>query len=299
MCDDDDCCKTVCKVLLIIINTIFLLAGLLMLGFGIAAVAAPDKCLQFLVSSGIGFNSGEEGSNYILSLVKMCGVFMIVIGAITAIIAIFGFFGAVCDNKCMLVTYAILLIIIVCGEIALIIFAAVYPKNNESWANNSDFLGLRQDFQSDIPVSSNGTLGDVGIGSGIWAGLQLALGCCGSNNYTDYATFNWTRTACTAIQASPACVINTNYKVPLSCCMLKSQGFPTNVNNFVNPSVCISSGDPQYTNTQGCTAVAINLVSMYGRIAIGIAAGIVGLEIIMIILAFIMCCRGSGSNKFV
>jgi len=296
MCEEGGCFRSFAKVLLIIVNIIFFLAGLLMLAFGIAVVVAPVQCLNFLKTSGINFNSwqGDTG-NYFVQIVQACGIFMIILGAVVAVIACFGFFGACCDNKCMLVTYAIILIIILLAEVALIIFAAVYPTAFNSTAKTSVFNLLTADFKSDIVTYPNGSLGNVSTGSGVWAALQLELGCCGSNNYTDYAQFNWTRTAC------PGQANTCYYQVPLSCCKLKSNSsLPASTNDFVNYNSCITTADAGSTYQGGCTDGVINLIKSYSRIAIGIAAGIVGLEIILIILAFVMCCIASDrSSKYV
>lgn len=69
-----------------------------MLAFGIAMVAAPDKVAES-VFYGVDL-SILGGSNYVI---KGAGIFMIVLGGIVAIIGAFGFFGACCENRVLLV----------------------------------------------------------------------------------------------------------------------------------------------------------------------------------------------------
>jgi len=62
---------------------------------------------------------------------------------------------------------------------------------------------------------------------------------------------------------------------------------------------CVNNAQSQYTYTQGCAQSLDNLIAGSGKIGIGIAAGIVGLEIILIILAFIVLCVAGGTDKYV
>jgi hypothetical protein len=306
MCDTgNDCCRGFAKVLLIIINILFFLAGLLMLAFGIALVVAPQKVIAFISMSGDFQDFSSSTGGFFIEIIKASGIFMIILGGIVTIIAFFGFFGACCDSKCMLVTYAIILIIIVLAEVALIIFAAVYPSVFQSVGQTAFNDTLMNEYKSDVVVSSNGTFDESSIGdvSIAWNALQVAFNCCGASNYTDYSKFSWTPIKCDP--SNPKCTQAA--KVPVSCCKLNpGVGDPMSLNDFIDPKTCMENpSNPTVANQVGCSTSVMNTaksyIMQYSNIAIGIAAGIVGLEIILITLAFVLCCcrEGSSSNKYV
>jgi hypothetical protein len=307
MCVADDCCakcfRSLARALLIILNLIFFLGGLLMLGLGIALVAAPVKVLSFLKfdSATSGTLSAVTGGG-ITSVIKDVGIFMIILGGIVVIIGFFGFFGASCDNKCMLVTYAIFLIIIVLAEIALIIFAARYPGTFTSAAEALvDYSFL--DFNQDLVVASNGAINynDASITEtdGGWAFAQIALQCCGVYGWQDYQNLTkWGRCG------PPAYCPKTDV-IPISCCKLNDPSQPpSNVNDFTNLSGCQAPTPVNGSyNPTGCVSQIVSdsstFVSQNSKIAIGIAAGIVGLELILIALAFVVCCMETEGGKYV
>jgi len=138
------------KVILYILNTLFLMLGIAILGLGAWAVA--------------------EGEQY--SITTTVAVSVIVLGAVIFLISFFGCFGTWKVNKCILYTYAflllaILIILLVIGIVAFL---------------NEDFLkGLASDGWND---SSNDTRSLI----------ETRFNCCGFHNTTDrpYAngTFN-------------------------------------------------------------------------------------------------------------
>jgi len=292
------CIKGISKFLLITVNLIFLLASLLMLALGITLVVAPQKIISFAESSGVNLQVISDATGgFFTQIINASGVFMIVLGSIVAIISFLGFVGACCDNSCMLGTYAVLLIVIVLAEIALIIFAAVYPQVFEQKSSDVMYTTLTKSFKTDIQLLPNGsfsnaTLQPVDVA---WMVLQFEVKCCGANNYTDYNQFSWTRCGNTG-------PCNSGNTIPISCCQLKNgTTFPSSQNDFVNVNTCLNGASSASTYLQGCANQTFTLaqtsIMRYSKIAIGIAAGIVGVEVILITLAFIICCRSKGSKS--
>jgi len=302
MCEEGGCFRKFAKVFLIIVNIIFLLAGLLMLAFGISLVASPDKVIKFLETSGVNFESFQALSegNFI-TVIKASGIFMIVMGAVVALVACFGFLGACLDNKWLLITYAIFLIIIVLAEIALIAFAAVYSRVFQSNMEQT-VLNTLVNFGVDVTVMSDGTIdkSQVRESGASWIAFQTQYQCCGANNYSDYNTITWNSTRC-----QPPYTCPPRAAVPLSCCKLKDPNnkVVTSINDYSNYAACLEGAQDSATNKVGCTETFVNeaktWINRYGRIAIGIAAGIIGLEFILLFLTFFICCTGDGSNKYV
>ena len=303
MCKDaSDCCRTTAKVLLIIVNIIFWLAGLLMLAFGIAIVAAPGKVISSLSNLGENeFDNMANASKDFYDLVRACGIFMIIMGGIVAIIACFGFFGACCESRCMLVTYAVILIIIVLAEVALIIFAAVFPDKFENSSKKAFYNSLRDTFKRDYNLTGDSFKNDNGLeGEAFWNTIQWKWECCGVYDYKDYSTnfTTWKDLSCDGTDCTTEAV---KQKVPLSCCKLNDpKQTPTKTSDYADYNKCITDVNPTFTNTKGCGNAVKDLIVENSKVAIGIAAGIVGLELILIALAFVLCCMWSDrSGKYV
>jgi len=288
------CSDKLMKFILIIVNLIFLLSSLLMLALGIALASAPSKVISFVESNGLDISVFSDATGGLfMDIIRACAIFMIILGSIVVLLSFFGFVGACCENSCLLGVYSVILGVIVLAEIALIIFAAAYP--NEFRKKGSEFLytTLTGSFKSDLKIDSQGRFQNSTQAVDLaWAAIQFKLSCCGANNSTDYNKFQWER-------CGPVC---TQGVVPMSCCKLKDTSkFPTRESDFVNFNACVGSAnpDPTATNMNGCAGTVIDRatdsIKQYGKIAIGIAAGIVALEIILIIFSIVLCCRGSKS----
>lgn len=271
-------CKCVSKFILIVVNLIFLLAGALMLSFGITAKVRPD--LIFGMLNVIPDFDKVSPAFDLTSIINGSAIFMIVLGVIVFLIGFFGCFGACCESVCLLTTYLIVLLVVLCGEVALIIFAAVSPQTFRTLIQDIMKKSLAK-FNDDIKFNGTLTLpaNEVSLG---WSILQLKTKCCGANGYSDYKAFNVTINGKTYYDA-----------VPLSCCkttqdvdLAKTYRTPSDV--FVNYDACLRK-DPAYINTLNCYDSIYELIKKSTAIAIGIAAGIVGAQIILIISTICIC----------
>lgn len=287
MCDDGDCCKKVAKFILVVINLFFFLLGLLMLACGIAMVAAPDKVAASVMSLGVNLQILGD-ANYII---KASGIFMIVLGGIVTVIGGFGFFGACCENKCMLIVYLIIVIIVLLAEVALIIFAAVFPQKLETWVKQEMNKTMITDFREDIQYV-NGSLKIGGINSEFgasWVATQIEAHCCGTYGPQYYSNFPPNNRSFTNKDGQTYTI---NY--PVSCCATKDGTTVKDLkeSSFVDLQGCLFNPNSASTtvNQMDCYVAVENMIKQASRIAIGIAAAIVGLEIIIIILGFYLCC---------
>jgi hypothetical protein len=305
MCGED-CCRSFAKIILIVVNVIFCLAGLLMLAFGIAMLVAPDKIFALLPASGTDFGTLVNASGgYVLTIIKGIGIFMIILGGVVTIISFLGFVGACCESSCTLIIYTIIMIIIVLAEVALIIFAAVFPTTLTSSTGDTIASILRDNFKSDISVDSNGNIqNSTNAFDQAWAVIQVAFTCCGARNSSDFSQFQWQKLQCGGA-ANPNCAASSAFIVPITCCALKNgtTRFPKSTNDFKSPQACLTTADPLVTNNQGCSPKIIlllqDLLMRFSPIAIGIAAGIGGLQLILITLAIVIVCYAHRHEKYV
>lgn len=279
--------KGVGVCILVIVNFVFAAAGLLMLAFGIAAAVQPDSIIKALSYVGdISQKSSSAGFD-LAGIIQSSSVFLIVMGAIVGLVGLFGCIGACCNVKWMLSVYLVVLILILLAEIALIIFASLYPKKFQDETQILMKQALNQHFHTDVTISSNGTLllplEEVNLA---WTSMQFELGCCGAYGYSDYASINFT----SAIPR-PA--------VPVSCCQLKGGPgkLPSSQADFVDLKGCQSPNPSNSTiNTGSCYTAVESLINGFGKIAIGIAAAIIGVEVILILLT-VWVCRSIGTDR--
>lgn len=280
-------CKGFAVFVLVIINFVFAAAGLLMLAFGVAAAAKPESIVQLLSYTGELASNARDAGFDLAGILQNSSVFLIVMGVVVALVGLFGCIGACCNVKWMLSVYLVVLIIILAAEIALIIFGALYPEKFKEQTQPVMKKTLDDKFSNDVVKSTNDTIqmpqNQIDLA---WASMQFELGCCGAFGISDYQSNNFTR-------AVPGAII------PVSCCALKDGPghIPVSTSQFVDFGGCQhSSPAPDSFNKQDCYTAVEALLKGYGRIAIGIAAAIVGIEIILILLA-VWVCRAIGTDR--
>jgi tetraspanin-18 len=297
------CGQTFMKIVLVIINIIFFLASGLMLAFGITGKANPDlmaKVFTYILPQQQQAYLNNIGVN-LTQIVISNSTFMIIVGVVGLVISLFGFIGACCMVRWMLVAYAIVLIILLLAEVALIIFAAVYSDSFKSVFQQAMYKSLTDEFHNEIVFYNNTAfLLPTGAVELAWAAIQLKDKCCGAYNYTDYSHLtNWNRTLSSQY---------SNVSVPITCCALSSGISVSDVtqigspSNFLGLNQCLA-GNSAYINNQNCFDAVKNDISSfiqnYKGIAIGIAAGICGLELILIIFTFCLCAHHDKDGKYV
>lgn len=283
-------CGTTCmKIILVIINVVFLLAGLLMLVFGIVA-KANAQAIKNLFSGVAKYD--ELGVN-VSGIINSNSTFMIVIGVIVLVIAIFGFVGACCMVRWMLVVYAIILIVVFLAQIALVIFAAVRSDLLKKGAQEAMYTSLKEGYRKGAYYNGSQIVVATGAVELAWDAAQYKETCCGAYGYADYSNFTeWIPSA------------QPNSKVPLTCCKKSSNApeeDPTSLSNFEGATQCLN-GEMAYINTENCyDALDDKIQDALEKskwIAIGIAIAICIIQLLLIIFSFCLCAR-AGDDKYV
>ncbi|XP_074662831.1 CD63 antigen-like [Tubulanus polymorphus] len=180
------------KFLLFAFNLLFFLAGL---GLIIAGAIIQSKFSEFL-------KFFEETS------FNSVAVLLIVLGCIVFIIGFFGCCGAVKENYCMVMTFAVLMGLIFIIEIGAGIAAFVMKSNVEKQVRKgmSDTLGQ---YWKNPSVKKT------------WDGVQKTFKCCGVDGPKDWKKTNGTTTG----------------NIPVSCCK-------TNTND----PKCVETANNVYTS---------------------------------------------------
>lgn len=288
------CFKGIASLVLVIFNFVFAAGGLLMLAVGIAARVKPQSIIDMFSYAPSFTNTASKAGFDLVATIQNSAIFLIVLGAIVATVSLLGCIGACCNVKWMLSLYIVVLVLILLAEIALIIFAAVFPEKMQAQTQPAMYKSLLA-YKSDGDLRSNGSnfsyIMPNDENSLAWASMQIEAGCCGAYGSSDYNNITFIRTS-----------KYPNATVPVSCCKLsKGPGtIPTKESDFENLKLCLS-GTMEYAkhiNTENCYSAVESLVKQYARIAIGIAAGIVGVEVILILLSLWICCTiGRSESK--
>lgn len=266
-------CGKVGTVFLVIINIISFLMGLGLVIAGALALTDvsninTDHIKPLLDSIPVG--SFEAGN-----LVKNLTTLIIVIGAFILLIAGLGLFGACCQNKFMLVTYAVLVLILLVMKIAVIILWFTMKNTVENEVKDKLFVSLKDNYKEDTLTNSNSI-------SNAWNYMFMTLDCCGVNpvvsTKNDFDSTYW----CNDDGSCLAAVSN----IPKTCCLNVDENTYTTA-----PIACHSNVDTGTYNTKGCyDALKEKLLSQSPSI-IGVMVTVIVIEVLAVIFAFWVCCQ--------
>jgi len=267
----ESCCGTLMKWGLSLINVLFGLLGLAMLGIG------------GYIYKVVGDYSTVEGDSFLV-----VPIFLLCVGAFTFILAIFGCLGVGKENPCLTWTYAIIMIILVICEISAGI-TAVVKKDDVSRA----LVNIAEDSMNswDDPMVQS-----------TWASIQTSFDCCGVESYTDWSNktitdgsfVTWAKDH--GWNADGPAPNNTEYPVPDSCCVTfngteNSCGFSYNllhVEDELRPA----------GSNQGCADGLTSWVQDNLGLVAGVAAGIAVIEILGIVCAIYLLRSDNGYERF-
>lgn len=266
-------CGKVGTVFLVIINIIFFLMGLGLVIAGALALTDvsninTDHIKPLLDSIPVG--SFEAGN-----LVKNLTTLIIVIGAFILLIAGLGLFGACCQNKFMLVTYAVLVLILLVMKIAVIILWFTMKNTVENEVKDKLIVSLKDNYKADTLTNSNSI-------SNAWNYMFMTLDCCGVNpvvsTKNDFDSTYW----CNDDGSCLAAVSN----IPKTCCLNVDENTYTTA-----PIACHSNVDTGTYNTKGCyDALKEKLLSQSPSI-IGVMVTVIVIEVLAVMFAFWVCCQ--------
>jgi len=226
------------KYLLFVFNLLFTISGFALIVTGGIIQGAYREYLDFL---------GDDFFN--------TPVFLIVVGCIVFFVAFFGCCGAIKENACMALTFAILLLIIFFMEIG----AGIAAYNLK--ADVSKIL----EHNMEKGMTNYNQTGADGV-TKTWDLLQREMKCCGTQEFRD-----WTNTTFSG---------KTN--VPDSCCLSDITGCGGSIltQNDNNAAMKI--------HTRGCfptfTAHVTDNIGVVGGIGIGVGL----LELSGVVFAFIL-----------
>ncbi|ESN96988.1 hypothetical protein HELRODRAFT_195131 [Helobdella robusta] len=242
-------CSNFFRVVLVTINVLFFIIGVFMFSFGAALKANPIGLFSLFTDT---FKSNFQIENALSGVTDTVGIFMVVVGCVVAALSLWGIVAAILVNKPMLIIFAIIVLLVLGAEIALIIVVVLYPNAINVWQET--------DFKSDdVYYYNRSAIVPPMTGMGrFWYLVQNKFDCCGVRNSNE---FNITMTSdkrfpnCSSPSLFPFC--NSTLYVPASCCkkLVLSQAYFTGESDFVNLAECVklpNDKNPNYINSIGC-----------------------------------------------
>ncbi|XP_049866832.1 CD63 antigen-like isoform X2 [Pectinophora gossypiella] len=236
------CGSSFVKYVLFFFNLVVALFGLLVVGIGVAVLLKWTVITSELQKQGH---------------LSVAPWLFIIIGSIMFVIAFFGCCGAIRESHCMVVTYAIFLLVIIIVQVILAVLMFTYADTIQD-ALVKSVNGIFDQRQA--PSDAERKAAD-----GLFNNIQQQLECCGKNGPSDYG-FN---------------IVN----LPPSCCTHGSSV----VDNVLGGTCSLASA-----NNVGCAQKTADLYQKWNKTIAGVAIGVACIEVVGALFA--LCLANSIRN---
>ncbi|KAI0238445.1 hypothetical protein LSAT2_010837 [Lamellibrachia satsuma] len=230
-------------------SVINFLLGLAMIGIGLYEYPDDAKLMTFSrLPPPVGQRSSDTLST--MSLLGYGRVVVTSLGAIACVKGILGVLVAVKHVKYLLITYAIVLSVVIIGQVVVMSMCLNYVKRVDTNLENMMKLTIHDAYAGATINRNHRIIQTYDPFSMAWDMVMTRYECCGATSHTDFAknATRWNRALFfrdTIVRAH----------VPLVCCkMEKYWAYPHDMGNvkFVNLGKCMKHGDERYINTKPC-----------------------------------------------
>ncbi|XP_060755516.1 tetraspanin 34a [Neoarius graeffei] len=238
------CCSGLLKTMMFIFNGVIFLAGAAILGVGIWVTVDSSSMLGVL--------SYIKDAPPQLAQLANVGYLLIAVGSILGVMGFLGCCGAITENKCMLLTFFIIVLIIFIAEVAGAIVVLVFKplaKDILEKLNNEFVQNIKQNYEINEDFTS------------VLNNTMEALKCCGYNNYTDFTNADF---------QGP-----TKY-YPVFCCADDI------------PVLECTLGNAEKEEVTGCFNALLKLIEDNAGVIGGVALGIAALEIAAMVVSMVL-----------
>ncbi|XP_012271321.1 tetraspanin-1 isoform X1 [Orussus abietinus] len=250
------CASQCAKYFLCFFNFVFFVAGGAALAVGIWLVADRSSFANLV---------GKVDQTDVLTktdadVIRMIAYILIVAGTLTFVVSFLGYCGAMFESRCLLCVYGVLILVVLVLEC--VVVGLAFGLNEDAGEATRDIL------KSTIKYYA-GNADQAETVTVTWDGIMTQLHCCGVESYLDFReSANWTA---------------TGKLVPEACC-IKENGVPK------EPSCPLSPTEANSYYKTGCYKAIVDAIAENAAIAIGVAAGLVLVEILVTVLALYLAC---------
>ncbi|KAL4229132.1 Tetraspanin 1 [Mactra antiquata] len=260
------CCEGCGTVILVLINFLFSLIGVVLLVVSCLVRFGTDAVDTYLQDAYDAFQTAlkDAGADADISdldigdVIGDASLAFIVIGAFFFILGICGCIGASCKIKCLLVTYAVVLIVIFIAEVVFVVLLFTIKSTLDGWISNPLVDTLEQSY-----TGTNGTDAFTLTINFVMHRFE----CCGIKSYKEFQNATKWKSS-----------VGKTLEVPAICC--------------TNGTICTTNPtkDNSYINT-GCYDAVNEWLTDNSSILIGVGAGVAGIQLILIIFSMVICCQ--------
>uniref|UniRef100_A0A0A9ZIZ4 Tetraspanin n=3 Tax=Lygus hesperus TaxID=30085 RepID=A0A0A9ZIZ4_LYGHE len=252
-------CYTLMKYLVFILNVLFWVSGLALIGISIWMFTDPM------------YINTQDQLNYNI------GVFLLLaIGILLFVVGFLGCLGIVRSSKVLLVLFSCILLLILVAEIS----AAAWAYVNRDALKTHIEQSVQYTVEKEYGVDSARTEAfDV---------IQTELKCCGAYNWND-----WLKNK--ALNKEEGLDLSSKikeYQIPESCCREQPAG-PACIRKFTaakSETFPYLEDKVQGINSEGCAQKFIDGVEGYSLWMIIVGAILVATQILGLIFSLIICC---------
>ena len=177
--------KTCSKHVLIVLNVLFFILGIGVLGLGTWISVDKTSLFDLVSNSTIYQNSSKSENENVTSEVNyyftIASLGIIGTGAFIILLSLVGCCGAIKESKCLLITYAVVVILVTLVQSVGIILSAVYQPTLKTHIS----IALKPTLQY-YGYDQDRTITEI------WDIKMKNLHCCGVDGYKDFIGLNTT-----------------------------------------------------------------------------------------------------------
>ncbi|XP_053682298.1 tetraspanin-2-like isoform X2 [Sabethes cyaneus] len=253
------CCGIV-KYLVILVNLLFWIIGFALVLLSIWMLTDPT----FLISM------TQNENNYFIGL-----YILLVVGGLIVTVAFLGCCGAFKESEYMLFSFFSCLLIVLVAEVA----AGTWAYRNSSKLDTYVRTAVKEAVQDEYSVVATRT---ATVDS-----IQKYFRCCGAEGPNDWQSSVYNHADRSSFVNIAISKLNVVYKVPESCCV---EGLSTEECNSFRSKGLITSIATPVIYTDGCMEKLVKEITKNIKLVYIIGAGVVGIEILALTFALLMCC---------
>ncbi|GAA6091385.1 tetraspanin-1-like [Tachysurus ichikawai] len=236
-------CKDALDMCMIVFNTMILCAGAAAMAVGI--VVENNKKYAVGVLDKVKDLPPELGN------LTYAGYILVAAGAILIFIGILGCCGTYCRNKCVLMIFSLILLVVIVAEITAAVLILFYePK----------VAKMLDTIREKVAKNIKDIYGRSDIVTDAWDETMFQFKCCGYNNYTDF---------------TGSAFVSHISQYPQFCCFTKS--------------VQCDLARAKSEHVDGCFAAVVKLVKRYSTLIVILASFATTFQVGAMILAFTLC----------
>jgi tetraspanin-18 len=280
-----DCGATCAKYLLCLFNFVFFVVGSAVLCVGIWL--AVDKKSFINLAKFSTLTEGVQQPKFLQELteptvIEQLAYILIAAGAFIFIISFLGYCGAIKESRVLLTAYGLFIIIIILLQVALIVVAAIYKAEAETHSKKF----LQHTITEHYTHKSQRNAVTL-----LWDFAMSELHCCGVEGVSDFEVGKAQEFHKYAkVYADKNGV--SKQAIPEACCKLKPRNQTSREQGLFIPvdEDCITVPTTYNSNmNKGCYDTIRQVITENLNMVIGIAAAVIGLQILFIIFAFCLC----------